>query len=45
MKNEIRFYTTPAGNEPVRDWLKKLPKEERKEMGAALMRVQMLYRR
>jgi phage-related protein len=43
MKNEVRFYRSPAGNEPVRDWLRKLPKEERREMGIALMRVQMQY--
>ena len=27
------FYRTPAGTEPVRDWLKSLPPEDRREIG------------
>ncbi len=27
------FYRTPAGTEPVRDWLKALPPEDRREIG------------
>lgn len=27
------FYRTPAGNEPVREWLKELPFADRKTIG------------
>ena len=27
------FYRTPEGTEPVRDWLKALPPEDRREIG------------
>ncbi len=27
------FYRTPAGTEPVRDWLKSLPPDDRREIG------------
>jgi phage-related protein len=40
---KIEFYKTDSGNEPVREWLQNLPKEERKITGAELMHVQMLY--
>jgi len=35
-----RFYRTDAGNEPVRDWLKSLPAEIRKEIGSDVQQVQ-----
>ena len=34
------FFTTEAGNEPVRDWLKELPEPDRQAVGQDLMRVQ-----
>jgi phage-related protein len=34
------FYRSSAGTEPVLDWLKSLPAEERKEIGRDLMRAQ-----
>lgn len=37
---ECRFYRTPTGNEPVRDWLKALPPAVRKEIGADIGQVQ-----
>jgi len=40
---QVVFYKTPAGNEPVRAWLKKQPKEERKEIGVELLKVQLIY--
>jgi len=35
-----RFYRTGTGNEPVKDWLKGLPAEVRKEIGSDLQVVQ-----
>jgi phage-related protein len=35
-----RFYRTSTGNEPVRDWLKALPSEVRKEIGSDIQQVQ-----
>lgn len=37
---KARFYRTPAGTTPVRDWLLSLPREVRKEIGADISRVQ-----
>jgi phage-related protein len=37
---ECRFYRTPTGNEPVRDWLKALTPAVRKEIGADIGQVQ-----
>ena len=34
------FFTTEAGNEPVRDWLKELAELDRQAVGQDLMRVQ-----
>jgi phage-related protein len=34
------FFRTGAGNEPVRDWLKELPEEDRRAVGRDLERVQ-----
>jgi phage-related protein len=39
-KIALEFYRTPAGSEPVRDWLKGLPVEDRHIVGFDLMRVQ-----
>jgi phage-related protein len=36
----VRFYRTPSGARPVRDWLLSLPKEVRREIGADIGRVQ-----
>jgi phage-related protein len=36
----VRFYRTTAGNEPVREWLKALPPEERKTIGYDLKTAQ-----
>ncbi|MFA5957074.1 type II toxin-antitoxin system RelE/ParE family toxin [Hyphomicrobium sp.] len=37
---ELVFFRTSAGAEPVRDWLKELPAEDRNRIGLDLMRVQ-----
>jgi phage-related protein len=37
---ECRFYRTAGGNEPVREWLKSLPKETRLEIGSDIQQVQ-----
>jgi phage-related protein len=34
------FYRTTAGNEPVREWLKELPENERKQVGCDIKAVQ-----
>jgi phage-related protein len=39
-KAPLIFFRTDAGTEPVRDWLKELPPEDRREMGKDLMRAQ-----
>jgi phage-related protein len=36
----VRFYRTPTGARPVRDWLLSLSKEVRREIGADIARVQ-----
>ena len=33
----VVFYQTGTGHEPVREWLKSLPKEERKTVGADIL--------
>lgn len=38
-----RFYRTPSGTSPVRDWLLSLPKEVRREIGADIARVQLQW--
>jgi phage-related protein len=35
-----RFFRTRAGREPVRDWLKELPSDVRKEIGSDIQQVQ-----
>jgi len=39
----VVFYRTGAGNEPVRQWLKSLPAEERKTIGADILSVQYAW--
>jgi len=39
-KIEVRFYASPTGNEPVRDWLKELPSDERKIVGKDIKTVE-----
>lgn len=39
-KIPLVFYCNSAGTEPVLEWLKSLPANERKEIGRDLMRVQ-----
>lgn len=36
-----KFYSTPAGNEPVLDWLKGLSKEDRKTIGNDIRTVEL----
>lgn len=36
----VRFFRTTEGREPVRDWLKSLPKQERKVIGDEIRTVQ-----
>jgi len=47
MKSErplnVVFYQTGAGNEPVRQWLKDLPPEERKTIGTDILSVQYAW--
>jgi hypothetical protein len=33
-----RFYATPAGGRPVREWLLGLPKEDRRSIGLAIQK-------
>lgn len=40
---EVYFYATSSGNEPVRDWLKQLPKEDKKTIGYDIKTVQYGY--
>lgn len=37
------FFKTESGNEPVREWLKSLPAEERKIIGADILTVQYAW--
>lgn len=47
MKSErplnVIFYKTATGQQPVREWLKGLPKEERKIVGADILSVQYAW--
>lgn len=40
LPRSIRFFATDTGNEPVREWLKSLPKEERRVIGEDIKTVQ-----
>ena len=35
-----RFYATPAGDRPVRDWLLGLSKDDRRSIGLAIQKVE-----
>lgn len=37
------FFQTEAGNEPVRNWLRELPKEERKTIGEDILTAQFAW--
>ncbi|MDJ0863928.1 MAG: type II toxin-antitoxin system RelE/ParE family toxin [Gammaproteobacteria bacterium] len=39
-KLEVFFYRTESGNEPVRDWLKGLDKQDRRTLGGDIRTVQ-----
>jgi len=39
-KTPLSFYCAPSGTQPVLEWLKSLPADERKEIGRDLMRAQ-----
>ena len=39
-KIPLLFFRTPAGSEPVRAWLRELPREERQAIGVDLLRAQ-----
>lgn len=39
----VVFFKTDAGNEPVREWLKELPKDDRKIVGADILTVQYAW--
>ncbi len=42
-KIPLVFYRTLTGNEPVREWLKELPENDRKAIGRDLQRVQFRW--
>ncbi len=42
-KLSARFFKTDHGNEPVREWLLKLPKAERKVIGDDVLKVQYCW--
>jgi len=37
---DVVFYKTEAGNEPVREWLKNLPREDRRTIGEDIKTAQ-----
>jgi phage-related protein len=37
---DVVFYKTSTGNEPVREWLKSLPKADRAQIGADIRKAQ-----
>lgn len=39
----VVFFRSAAGTEPVRDWLKALPREERKAIGVDILAVQFAW--
>jgi phage-related protein len=39
----VVFYKTETGNEPVREWLKSMPKEDRKTIGADILTAQYAW--
>jgi phage-related protein len=40
---KVVFFKTESGNEPVREWLKDLPKEDCKTIGADIQTVQYVW--
>lgn len=42
-RTPLVFYRSQAGRDPVRDWLKGLPLEDRREVGQDLMRAQFRW--
>ena len=40
---KVVFFKTDTGNEPVREWLKDLPKEDCKSIGADILTVQYAW--
>ncbi len=40
---KVVFFKTGSGNEPVREWLKELSKEERKSVGTDILSVQYAW--
>lgn len=40
---KVVFFKTAAGTEPVRDWLKELPREECRSIGADILTVQYVW--
>ena len=40
---KVVFYKTQSGNEPVREWLKKLPRPDCKTVGADILTVQYAW--
>ena len=40
---EVYFYKTSSGNEPVREWLKSLPREDMRTIGFDIKTVQYGY--
>lgn len=39
----VVFFQTEAGNEPVREWLRSLPKEEKRTIGEDILTVQFAW--
>jgi len=39
----VRFFASDAGNEPVREWLKSLPLEDRKTIGSDILAVRWAW--
>jgi len=39
----VRFFASESGNEPVREWLKSLPFEDRKTIGSDILAVQWAW--
>ncbi len=37
----VSFYRTDAGNEPVRDWLKELPRDDKRIIGEDIKTAQL----
>ena len=40
----VAFFRTASGNEPVREWLKALPREERRIIGEDIKTVEFGWR-